>query len=292
MSVDVLSEFAGNIWLRWSDSKYHDGKHFARQITYTFRLSANEAHAWLVKQGHTPPSDLQAIVDAVPVSTNEPADQPTPDEKMLKRFEVEDLDLGKLRVFDPTGFKFWGPVADMEGWVETYEVPQYFTEETLYFDGKDHWTLIVERRHWEAPLSNTPEAKQITAEEADQWLGRNGFPAAGTPASGAETRETPKTSYLGVMVHDRKVRREGFDEEIDFGGKRATWMLLKFLLDAGENGMSRSDLMKAIWPENTPQPNALDKRKSAVSELLVPLNLEIHADKRGTWRLQDLRHLT
>jgi len=53
--------------------------------------------------------------------------------------------------------------------------------------------------------------------------------------------------------------------------------------------MSRSELMKLLWPRKTVEDTNLDHRKSEANRILEPLALEIVADNRGVWKLVELR---
>ena len=53
-------------------------------------------------------------------------------------------------------------------------------------------------------------------------------------------------------------------------------------------GLSRDQLMTAIWPKKPVQPNTLDQHKGRTNDILECLRLEIRADNRGIWTLTEM----
>jgi len=100
----------------------------------------------------------------------------------------------------------------------------------------------------------------------------------------AGTVGQPPRGFLDMEVYpvDRLVRRRG--QEAIFARRTRPWQLFNQLWNAGEPGSSRQALRRAIWPDGGITDNALDQNKRAVDDLLLPLHVEVQAD-RGTWRL-------
>lgn len=220
----------------------------------------------------------------------------------METLEVYDLDRHKYINFDKTGLRCWGPVICAKDVrvpprqlrLSCFE-PRHLRDsvqlslfgETLYHRTGGHWTLISD-----AQFSGYDDgcyrrvARRITPLNAAKWLKRNGFREAYRPAESDSASQSPVIKYLGLVVNDRRVRRDGYGEEASLGRKEKAWLLFKFLLDAGESGLPRADLLTKIWPDGDVTPNALDQRKRDVNRILEPIRVEITTDNHGTWRLQ------
>lgn len=94
--------------------------------------------------------------------------------------------------------------------------------------------------------------------------------------------------YLEITTSDRKVKRVGFGQEVDFGNSGKPWALFSQLLAAGKEGNSREALITAIWPSNNVTENTLDQHKGKANKIIEALGLEIAADNRGIWRLAEI----
>ena len=125
-------------------------------------------------------------------------------------------------------------------------------------------------------------------------------PEVGEALAGEETGVTSDTSnvdpvdppedpkdFLGIAIDlmNRTVSRN--DKTARFEGKTKAWMLLHAVYSSGDEGQSREDLIGQIWPTKVVNDNNLDQQKSIVNELLLPLRIEIAAD-RGIWKLAEL----
>jgi hypothetical protein len=96
-------------------------------------------------------------------------------------------------------------------------------------------------------------------------------------------------SYLGLTLDQgrRQVRREGFDEAIEFGGKRIAWKLLVRLQGARDAYSSVDDLGSA-WQDvgrDKPGTERLYPEISKLEKMLRPLGLEIQNAPDTGWRL-------
>lgn len=98
-------------------------------------------------------------------------------------------------------------------------------------------------------------------------------------------------NYLGLTAisEDRCVKRDGYSDCVEFQKAHKQWTLFSMLYKAGNAGLSRDAIMKEMYPSDARTPNVLDQHKQKVERKLECLGLEIDADQRGIWRLQDLR---
>jgi hypothetical protein len=122
-----------------------------------------------------------------------------------------------------------------------------------------------------------------------EWAAVSAIPPLARPK--AETTQGHENHYLEITVGDRKALRiaDGKTLIACFGRKVKPWELFRELYQAGENGLSRDDINKKLYPNQPVTENALDQHKSAANKILETIRVEIKPDNRGVWRLVALK---
>jgi hypothetical protein len=90
-----------------------------------------------------------------------------------QRFEVFDEAAKQMLVFDTEGTQSWYAHEDEE-WDPVDLFFHYSVELTLYQHHTGHWTLLVEKSHYEFGSLGPPDARRLDDAEAADWLVRHG----------------------------------------------------------------------------------------------------------------------
>jgi hypothetical protein len=104
-----------------------------------------------------------------------------------------------------------------------------------------------------------------------------------------------KKGILGLTLDEknRRVSREGYPGEVEFGGKNLAWSLMSKLFEKG-NDFIKKDEIKQIWSSNDnaitdePLDSTIQAEISKLRGLLKPLSVGIKNNRGGGYRLIDL----
>ena len=90
-----------------------------------------------------------------------------------------------------------------------------------------------------------------------------------------------KEPYLGLVESVSGFELDG--ERIQFGTAYNVKLLVSLLIHAGKDGMAKSELYDAIYPDGDRLPSNLDQFKGRANDKLMPFGIQVSTNNRGIW---------